>query len=159
MAKDDARECPSWVDEFLDDAGSGIDTGQVPAAYSVWAPDDPDEDEDLSDPWEVHFYPSLSEVKGGANDGAVVFPGLNVDLLTIQECMEDIETFELSSGNSVGIGPKTFRGCVLEIQGWYDGHAVCLKIFDKPPGDAKVASVILPNFVHIVPPEEQGGSR
>jgi hypothetical protein len=154
MAGDEARTCPSWIDEFLDDVGAGIDTGAVPAAYSVWGPDDPDADEDLSDPWVVYFYPSLSQVVGGANDGAVVYPGLSVDLLSLQEYIEDIEELRFSSGNSVSATP--FRGCVLEVEGWYDGHPVCLKIFDKPPSDAKVDSIIHPNFVHVVQPEELG---
>ena len=159
MAEDKARECPDWIDAFLDDIGGAIDTGAVPSAYSVWGPDDPSEDggEDLSDPWVVYFYPSLSQVVGGANDGAVVYPGVSVDLLSLYETIEDIEELRFSSGNSVSENP--FRGCVIEVEGWYDGHPVCLKIFDKPPSDAKVDSIILPNFVHVVQPEELRGSR
>jgi hypothetical protein len=154
MAGDESKTCPPWIDEFIEDAGIAINTGTVPTAYNVWGPDGGEDDEDLSDPWIVHFYPSLGEVKGGANDGAIVHPGLDVDLITIQECFEDIEEFRLSSGISM-LEPR-YKGAMLEVIGWYDGHPVELKIFDKPPSDARVASSIHPDHVCVYNPEDPG---
>jgi hypothetical protein len=164
MAGNEQKTCPPWVDEFVEAVGVGIDTGQVPAHYTIWGPDswngneDDDGDEDLSDPWVVHFYPSLGQVKGGANDGAVVYPGVTVDLLTVQEAFEDVEDLRMSCGNSIGVltNKDAFRGTVLEVEGWYDGHPVSLKVFDKPPGDAAVESYIDPKFVHVVNPKDYG---
>jgi hypothetical protein len=152
MADSEEPTCPDWIDSFTEDVAVGIETGEVPAAYDVWGPDKPDEEEDIDDPWVVHFYPSLCEVVGGAADGAIVHPGLEVDLLTVQECFEDVEDLRLTKG--LRASENGFDGAVLDITGWYEGHPVWLRIFDKPPRDAQVDSVIDHRKV-FVRPEDQ----
>jgi hypothetical protein len=139
MAGDTAGQCPPWVDDFTEVVGQCIETGLVPIAYDVWGPDEPDQPEDLTDPWEVHFYPSLSELVGGPKDGAVIYPGLSVEVLSLQEAFDEIEDLSWSS-RSRNREPR-YAGAVLDLTGWYSGHPVRLRIFDEPPDDATIDTV------------------
>lgn len=127
------RTCPEWIDEIIDDIGVGIDSGVMPYAYDAWGPEGDEEYSD--DPWVIHFYPTLSEVVGGAHDGSVVYPGITVDMTTIQECFEDIEYMTWCTKP---IGEPRYHGSALEVMGWYEGHPVLLKIFEQPPSDDEV---------------------
>src|SRR4051794_29890656 len=140
MAGDNAGPCPSWVDELTDAVGDCFETGLVPIAYDVWGPDDPSGQEDLDDPWVIHFYPSLSELVGGPKDGAVVYPGVGIDLLALQEFFDDIEILSWNS-RSKKHEPR-YDGSVLDLTGWYQGHPVWLRTFDAPPEDASIDTVI-----------------
>jgi hypothetical protein len=140
MAEDPRGLCPPWIDDLTEAVGHCIETGLVPVAYDVWGPDEPDQAEDLDDPWEVHFYPSVSELVGGPKDGALIYPGLSVDVLGLLESFEDIEDLSWSS-RSRNREPR-YDGAVLDLLGWYTGHPVRLRIFDEPPDDATVDSVI-----------------
>ena len=141
MAGDDAEGlCPPWVDDLTDAVGLCIETGLVPFAYDVWGPEKPGESEDLADPWMIHFYPSLSELVGGPEDGAVIYPDLSVDLLALQECFDDLEDLSWS-GRSRDHEPR-YDGAVLDLTGWYCGHPIWLRIFDVPPDDGTIDTVI-----------------
>jgi len=111
-----------------------------PAAYDVWGPDEPEEPEDLADPWEVHFYPSLSELVGGPEDGAVVYPGLSVDMLALTESFDAIE--ELSWNSRSRNKEPRYKGAMLDLLGWYCDHPVRLRIFESPPSDATIDTVL-----------------
>jgi hypothetical protein len=140
MAGDAAGKCPPWIDEFTDDVGECFKTGVVPVAFDVWGPDDMEGPEDLADPWVVHFYPSLSEMIGGPKDGAVVYPGISIDLLALMEFFDEIEEFRWGS-RSREHEPR-YDGAVLDLTGWYWGHPVWLRTFDAPPDDGTIDTVI-----------------
>jgi hypothetical protein len=131
--------CPEWIDEFIEDVGVGIGTGDVQTAYSVYGPNKADP-KTHGDPWIVQFYPALSEIVGGPNDGTVVHSGLEVDLISVQEAFEDVEDMRWTSG--VGFDETPYTGAILEIRGVYDGNDVTLQVYDKPPGDKHVVTVI-----------------
>jgi hypothetical protein len=139
MARGNEKAVPSWVDEFVEEAGDSIDSGDVPLAYMIWAPLGSDEDS-LTDPWVVHYYPSVCEVVGGAHDGKAGHTGLDLDVVTLQECFEEVDELRWMSG--VYFNEEYGVGNHLQVSGHYDGHAVLLRIFDKPPRDEPVMSVI-----------------
>jgi hypothetical protein len=139
MAEGSKRVCPPWIDELTEFVGMCVETGVVPFAYDVWGPDEPDQPEDLDDPWLVHFYPSLSEVVGGPKDGAVVYPGVSVDMLALQDLFEDIE--DLTWNSRLRNREPRYDGAALSLSGWYDGHPVDLRIFDVPPDDGTIDTV------------------
>jgi hypothetical protein len=134
MGDETARECPPWVDGFTAAVGCHIETGAVPFAYDVWDPDDRGEPEGLDDPWEVHFYPSVSEVVGGPRDGALVYPGLVLDLVGVLDLFDEIDGATWS-GRIRNRVPR-YRGGVVEVSGWFAGHPVRLCVFERPPDDA-----------------------
>jgi hypothetical protein len=140
MAQDARKTCPDWVDEFIEDVGIAFSDGEVPTAYDIWEPEDPKRGEDIENPWVVHYYPALAEVVGGASDGARVHSGLMVDLISLQECFDDVEEFEFCSGPR--LSDDRYSGAVVELRGWYQDHPVLLQVFDKPPRDARVDTYV-----------------
>jgi hypothetical protein len=128
------------MDDFTEAVGECFETGLVPIAYDLWGPDKPEQPESLEDPWMVHFYPSLSEMVGGPKDGAVVYPNMIVDMLGVQESFDEIEDLRWSS-RSRKHEPR-YDGSVLDVMGWYRGHPVWLRIFDVPPDDGSIDTVI-----------------
>jgi len=140
MAEDAVGVCPPWVDRFTDAVGRCVETGLVPFAYDVWGPDDQERPEDFDDPWEVHFYPSVSEMVGGPKDGTLIYPGLSVDLLGLLGPFDDIEDMSWS-GRTRNRVPR-YDGGVVEVRGWYRGHPVRLCIFEEPPDDATIDTVL-----------------
>ena len=152
MSEDADGPCPPWIDEFTEDVGDCVSTGRVPVAYDVWGPEEREAAENLDDPWEVHFYPSLSELVGGPEDGTQIYPGLSVDLLELQECFDDID--DLSWSNRLKNREPRYNGAVLDVTGWYQGHPVWLRIFDAPPDDASVDTVIEHHSGRLRPPRK-----
>jgi len=155
MSGDAAGSCPPWIDDLTEVVGQCFDTELAPIAYDVWGPDDPERPEDLDDPWEVHFYPSLSEMVGGPKDGAVLYPGLSVDLLALQGSFGEIEDLSWSS-RSRNREPR-YRGSVLDLSGWYCGHPILLRIFETPPDDATIDTVIEHRSGRLRPKDQPGG--
>jgi hypothetical protein len=139
MAEGDTGSCPDWVDEVVDAVGDCMVTDMAPMAFDVWGPDDP-EAESLDDPWLVHFYPSLTEMVGGPKDGAVVFPGFTLDIQSLQECLDDID--ELSLSSKAMNREQRYDGTVLDLLGWYQEHPIWVRIFDVPPDDATIDSMM-----------------
>jgi hypothetical protein len=140
MADEGKGVCPPWIDDFTEVVGDCFETGLVPIAYDVWGPDDPGGPEDLADPWEVHFYPSLSEMVGGPRDGAIVYPGMTVDLIGVQDAFDDLET--LSWGSRSRRHEPRYDGSVLDAIGWYCGHPMWLRVFDVPPDDGTIDTLL-----------------
>jgi hypothetical protein len=139
MAHDPEDPCPEWINEFIEDVGIGIETGSVQTAYSIYGPTKGDP-KTRNHPWIVQFYPALSQIVGGRDDGAVVHAGLDVDLISVQEAFEEVEDMRWSSG--VGFDETPYEGAFLEVRGTYDGNEVTLQVYDKPPGDKRVVTVI-----------------
>jgi len=139
MARKTEDPCPEWIDEFIEDVGVGIETGDVQTAYSVYGPNKADP-KTHNDPWIVQFYPALSEIVGGPDDGTVVHTGLEVDLISVQEAFEEVEYIYWRSG--VGFDETPYTGAMLEVRGEYDGNEVSLQVYDKPPNDKQVVTVI-----------------
>jgi hypothetical protein len=139
MALEKKDPCPEWIDEFIDEVGANIETGDVQTAYSVYGPSKTDP-MFANDPWIVQFYPALSEIVGGPDDGTVVHAGIEVDVITLQEAFEDVEYMYWRSG--VGFDETPYTGAMLEIRGVYDGNEVSLQVYNKPPNDKQVVTVI-----------------
>jgi hypothetical protein len=140
MSDDDKNACPPGIDDLTEAVGYCFETESVPMAYDVWGPARPGPPETTDDPWDVHFYPSLSEVVGGPDDGAIIYPDMHVDLQAVIEIFKDVEEFAWSS-RSKNREPR-YPGGVLDVVGWYDGHPVWLRIFDAPPDDATIDTVL-----------------
>jgi hypothetical protein len=153
MAHEAEDPCPDWINEFVEDVGIGIETGDVETAYSIYGPNKADP-KTVDDPWIVQFYPALSEIVGGPDDGTVVHAGLEVDLISVQEAFEDVEDMRWNSG--VGFDETPYEGAILEVKGTYDGNDVTLQIYDKPPSDKRVVTVIDYRKVLVAP---KGRSR
>jgi hypothetical protein len=136
MAENPKDLVPSWVDDFTEVIGDCFDTAVGPVAYDVWDPDDRERPENSDDPWEVHFYPSLSEMIGGPQDGALVYPGLNVDLISLQESFDEVETIFWCSPS--WNRSDRYVGSALDVTGWYQGHPVLLRVYEAPPSDATI---------------------
>jgi hypothetical protein len=139
MARKAEDPCPEWINEFIEDVGIGIGTGDVQTAYSIYGPNEADP-KTHDDPWIVQFYPALSQIVGGPDDGTVVHTGLEVDLISVQEAFEEVEDLRWSSG--VGFDETPYTGAILELQGSYEGNDVTLQIYDRPPSDKQVVTVI-----------------
>jgi hypothetical protein len=139
MAGDAAGAVPSWVDDFTEVVGDCFDLEHVPVAYDVWGPDDPEDQDNIDDPWMVHFYPSLSELVGGPRDGSLVYPGVSVDVLALQELFDDID--DLSWSSQLKNREPRYNGAVLDVLGWYEDHPVWLRVFDAPPNDAQIDTI------------------
>src|SRR5262249_10201443 len=121
--------------------GFCIDSEPVPMAYDVWGPMDRERPEDLDNAWEVHFYPSLSEMFGGPNDGGGIFPEMTVDISALLIVFDD----GLDSLAWTGRKKKPARrydAAMFELRGWYMRHPVQLRIFDEPPEDATIDTVL-----------------
>jgi hypothetical protein len=134
------QACPEWVDRFTEDVSRAFATDQAPMAYDVWAPEDPDKPEAAGDPWEVHFYPSLGEVVGGPEDGAVTYPPMKADVLRLQAVFDALD--EVSVSNLAKHRAPRYDGTVLDLIGEFEGHPVFLRVFDAPPDDASVDAIL-----------------
>jgi hypothetical protein len=140
MAEEANPTCPAWVDAFTEAVGHCVKSGVVPVAYDVWGPDDPEKPEARDNAWVVHFYPALSEMVGGPDDGAMVYPGLTVDVLSLLDPFDDIH--DLSWSSQSRNRETRYDGAVLDVTGLYRGHPVWLRIFDEPPDDARIDALI-----------------
>jgi hypothetical protein len=140
MAGDDRGTCPAWMDDFTEAVGLCIETERAPMAYDVWAPDDPEQPDSLDNPWVVHFYPSLGEILGGPEDGAVTYPPMRVEVLEMINVFDDLD--DLTMSNLTKHREPRYDGSVLDFLGHYQDHPVYLRIFDAPPDDATIDTVI-----------------
>jgi hypothetical protein len=140
MAESERQPCPEWVDRFTDLVGGTFRTDRAPMAFDVWGPDEPGKPESPDDPWEVHFYPSLGEVIGGPDDGAITYPPMKADVLKLQRAFDAID--EVSVSNLAEHQAPRYDGTVLDLIGEFERHPIRLRIFDAPPDDASIDAVI-----------------
>ena len=80
--------------------------------------------------WEIAVYPTPVEIVGGADDGEVVLPGFQVDLLVLQELFDEIEDFGWD-----GLGLCSHGGPHVWVEGLYQGRHVFLTVLAEAPED------------------------
>lgn len=137
---DDRETCPAWMDRFTEAVGLAIETERAPMAYDVWAPENAEEPESFGNPWLVHFYPSLGEVIGGPEDGAVTYPPMRVDVQILIAMFDTI--WDVTLSNLAKHREPRYDGTVLDFLGEFERHPVFLRVFDAPPDDATIDTLI-----------------
>jgi hypothetical protein len=80
--------------------------------------------------WEIVVYPTPVEIVGGADDGEVVLPGFQLDLLVLQELFDEIEEFGWD-----GLGLCSHGGPHVWAEGLYQGRHVFLTVLAEAPED------------------------
>ena len=100
--------------------------------------------------WEVILYPTPIELRGGAQDGAVIAPGFSLDLKSLYEAFDDIEALYW---NAHSFSPSDQDDPSVSIEGHYQGHYVYLQILayapdDEPPSMALDLPPAAPNSLH-----------
>ena len=80
--------------------------------------------------WEVWIYPTPVELVGGAHDGAMVVPGLRLDL---EQLRQEFDSIVALGWDALGLnwpeGPHVF------IEGVFRGREVCLQVLANAPED------------------------
>lgn len=82
--------------------------------------------------WEISVYPTPAELVGGAEDGAVVFPGFSLDVQELSTAFEELVDVHWRAQL---FGPHDQEGQNLSLEGVYDGHDVWLLVLSEAPDD------------------------
>jgi hypothetical protein len=80
--------------------------------------------------WEVWIFPTPVELVGGAHDGAVVVPGITLDLEEFQAAFDKVEAFVW---NALGLNYP--EGPHIAIEGVFLGREVYLQVSARAPED------------------------
>jgi hypothetical protein len=110
---------PRWVGELLDrifEACVNDVKGRMSGFSYRWAKPA----ENHWGTWLIQIAPSLVEMSGGKDDGAAIFDFMDVDLLALPKCLDEVESF--SHDPDYGqeprltlVGRKGKRDVVVEI--------------------------------------------
>ena len=76
--------------------------------------------------------PTPAELVGGAEDGAVVFPGFSLDVQGLSTAFEELVGV---CWQAQPLGPHGQEGPYLSFEGVYDGHDVWLRVLGEAPDD------------------------
>lgn len=86
--------------------------------------------------WEVRLFLGPTEIVGGPLDGCSRSMGFDFDLLVLQDCLDVLEDFRWSVATTDGeSGGSSF----LELRGWVSENPVCIKVYSRPPREARPA--------------------
>ena len=80
--------------------------------------------------WEISVYLTPVELVGGADDGEVVLPGFQLDLLGLQDLFDEIVDFGWD-----GLGLCRVEGPLIWIEGVYRGREVYVTVLARAPED------------------------
>ncbi len=84
------------------------------------------------DQWQIMVYPTLGELIGGADDGALVSPGFSLDVQELTTAFEELVDVHWQAQ---ALGPHDQQGRHISIEGVYDGHQVYLQVLSDAPED------------------------
>src|SRR5580765_836507 len=80
--------------------------------------------------WEVWIYPAPVELVGGAQDGAMVAPGFELDLEQLRDSFESVVAF---GWNALGLNDE--EGPHVYVEGDFQGREVYLQMLAYAPED------------------------
>src|SRR5262245_25798794 len=83
---------PKWLNELLDSVCAACVSdvkGRMSGLSFRWAKPD----ENSWGTWLLEVAPSVIEIAGGKDDGATGFDFVDVDLLALPRCLDEVETF------------------------------------------------------------------
>jgi hypothetical protein len=132
---------PAWLDALVETTVNSMEVHSPSTiGYRYYEADD-------DEPWEVILYPTPVELRGGAEDGAVLSPGFSLDLKALCEAFEEISALEWTAHP---FGPRDAENPSVALEGRYQAHAVYLRILAYAPADEP------PGLTLDVPPQAEG---
>lgn len=118
-------EAPAWMESLIDLVAGCMETHSEagPLAFR-WRQEE--------DQWHIMVYPTLGELIGGADDGALVFPGFSLDIQELTTAFEELVDVHW---RAQALGSHDQEGRHVSIEGVYDGHQVYLQVLSDAPED------------------------
>jgi hypothetical protein len=112
-----------WLDQLVDQIADlmTLDSPAGPLGYRYGEEDDF---------WQIAVYLTPVELVGGADDGEVVLPGFQLDLLGLRDVFDEIEDFGWD-----GLGLCNGDGPLIWVEGVYQGHEVYVTVLAQAPED------------------------
>jgi hypothetical protein len=119
----EAGDAPEWLYALAESVTEHITFDSAAGALGIrWRDED--------GVWELVIYPTPVELVGGAEDGAVVAPGLSLDLEGLRTEFEQILACSWQS-----LGFPDDEGPHVLIEGVYRGHDVIVQVLAYAPDD------------------------
>jgi hypothetical protein len=128
---------PDWLEELLGSACEAcVDDvkGRMSGLSCRWAtPQD-----NSWGAWLLQIAPSVVEISGGKEDGSTGFDFVDVDLLALPKCLDEVESFAYDP--DYGEEPR------LTLAGTKGGREVVVEVYFEPFDDDKPTTVFDANF-------------
>jgi hypothetical protein len=128
---------PDWLEELL---GSVCETcvdavkGRTSGFSCRWAkPED-----NQWGTWLLQIAPSVVEISGGKDDGETVFDLVDVDLLALPKCLDEVESFTYDTG--YGNEPH------MTLEGKKEEREIVVEVYLTPFEDDEPGTVFDVNF-------------
>ncbi len=117
----DGNGDPLWLDALLEAVGACMEADS-PMGPLGWRYGEE------AGFWEIVVYPTQVELVGGADDGAVVWPGFSVDLEQLRSVFDSVTAM---GWNALGLHDPDSP--YVYVEGIYDGHEVFLRVLAQAP--------------------------
>jgi hypothetical protein len=127
-----AMKLPAWLEELLDAACNACISetkGRMSGFSYRWARPE----QNYWGTWLVQIAPSVLEISGGPDDGATGFDYVDVDLLALPKCFNEVESFTYDP--DYGAEPR------LLLVGRKRKHEVVVEVYFAPFDDDEPSTV------------------
>jgi hypothetical protein len=125
-------QLPGWLDDLLDAVCTACVCevkGRLSGFSYRWA----SPEQNPWGAWLLQIAPVVLEIAGGPEDGATGFDYVDVDLLALPQCLEEVESFTYDS--DFGAEPR------LLLVGKKRQHAVVIEVYFAPFADDQPRTV------------------
>ena len=119
----DVAQPNAWLDQLVDEI-AGLITLESPAGPLGYRYGEED------GCWQIAVYLTPVELVGGADDGEVVLPGFQLDLLELQALFDELVDFGWD-----GLGLCRREGPLIWVEGVYHGREVYVTVLARAPED------------------------